>query len=134
MPQHIVIVGGGVGGTIVANLLARTLHAQEAEVTLIDSSGQHVYMPLWLYMPFNQLPAQSDQLVRREQGLLNKHVRLVVGDVKKIDVNNREVLVAHRNGAEASGATMESYPYEYLILATGARLALADLSGLGAPE
>ena len=30
MPQHILIVGGGVGGTIVANLLARALHHQEA--------------------------------------------------------------------------------------------------------
>ena len=34
MTQRIVIVGGGVGGTIVANLLARTFHSDEAQVTL----------------------------------------------------------------------------------------------------
>ncbi len=28
MPQHVLIVGGGVGGTIVANLLARSTEAQ----------------------------------------------------------------------------------------------------------
>ena len=60
MPQHILIVGGGVGGTIVANLLARSLHHQEAEITLIDSTGNHVYMPGWLYLPFNQVSAQSE--------------------------------------------------------------------------
>ena len=128
MPQRIVIIGGGVGGTIVANLLARTLHAQEAEITLIDGSGKHVYMPLWLYMPFNQMSEESDQLVRSEQSLLNKHVHLVVGDVKTIDTNNQEVLVANHEG------TSTSYPYEYLVLATGAQLALSDLNGLSEQE
>jgi sulfide:quinone oxidoreductase len=130
MPQRILIIGGGVGGTIVANLLARSLHAKEAEITLIDGSGKHVYMPLWLYMPFNQLSAESNQLVRNEQGLLNKHVHLVVGEVKNIDTNNREVRVAHHEGTP----TMASYPYDYLVLATGATLALSDLSGLGEQE
>ena len=46
MPQHIVIVGGGVGGTIVANLLARHLHLQETKVTLIENTGKHAYMPI----------------------------------------------------------------------------------------
>jgi len=138
MPQRILIVGGGVGGTIVANLLARSLHTQEAEITLIDGSGKHVYMPLWLYMPFNQMSAKSDQLVRNEEDLLNKHVHLVLGDVKKIDTINREVLVAHHEGiptiAGTGGATTASYTYDYLVLATGAHLALSDLSGLSEQE
>lgn len=70
MPKHVLIVGGGVGGTIVANLLARSLHGQEAEITVIDSTGNHVYMPGWLYLPFNRLEANSDHLVRPERHLL----------------------------------------------------------------
>ena len=70
MKQRILIVGGGVGGTIVANILARTLHADEAEITLIEKMGNHVYMPTWLYMPFNHLDADSEQLVRPERSLL----------------------------------------------------------------
>src|ERR1700747_2577999 len=98
MPQHIVIVGGGVGGTIVANLLARSLHRDEAEITLIDSTGKHVYMPGWLYMPFNDIGADDDQLIRSERGLLNHHVHLVTGEVEKIDTKNRELRVHHSAG------------------------------------
>lgn len=65
MPQHIVIVGGGVGGTIVANLLARHLHLQETKVTLIENTGKHAYMPGWLYMPFNHDKIDSDHIIIR---------------------------------------------------------------------
>jgi len=134
MPQHILIVGGGVGGTIVANLLARSLHRQEAEITLIDSTGKHVYMPGWLYLPFNQLSAQSDQLIRPERDLLNHHVHLVIGDVQKIDTQNRELHVRQSVGLDeivgTGGASEAVYPYDYLVLATGARLVPADLPGL----
>ena len=59
MLKHVMIVGGGVGGTIVANLLARHLSPSEAQVTLIESTGKHAYMPGWLYMPFNREGADS---------------------------------------------------------------------------
>src|SRR5215467_6993038 len=134
MPRHIVIVGGGVGGTIVANLLARSLHHDEAAITLIDSTGKHAYMPGWLYMPFNQVSAQSDQLIRPERDLLSSHVHLATGHVQKIDVQNHELHVHHSQGLDeivgTGGASEAVYPYDYLVLATGARLVPADLPGL----
>src|SRR5438105_11388145 len=114
MPKHVVIVGGGVGGTIVANLLARSLHHNEAEITLIDSTGKHAYMPGWLYLPFNQLSAESDQLIRPERGLLNHHVHLVTGEVHKIDQENRELHVHQSAGLDeivgTGGASEAVYP------------------------
>ena len=134
MPEHIMIVGGGVGGTILANLLARSLSQQEAEVTLLDSTGKHAYMPGWLYLPFNQLDLESDQLVRPEQTLLHHHVHLVVGEVQQIDTRNRELHVRHSSEQTAiggtGGASEAVYPYDYLVLATGARLVPSDLPGL----
>src|SRR5207302_2601723 len=113
MAQHILIVGGGVGGTIVANLLARSLHRQEAEITLIDSTGKHAYMPGWLYLPFNQVSAESDQLIRPERDLLNHYVHLVTGDVQKIDQENRELHVRQSVGLDeivGTGGASEAVP------------------------
>ncbi len=130
MAQRIVIVGGGVGGTIVANVAARALHRDEAEITVIDATGDHVYMPGWLYLPFNG--GDGVELSRPERSLLNRHVRLMTGDVAAIDTDRRELTV-HPNGASRTlraGADQTTVPYDYLVLATGARLAPEDLPGL----
>ena len=134
MPQHVMIVGGGVGGTIVANLLARHLHPVDAQITLIESTGKHAYMPGWLYMPFNQDSMESEHIVRYERDLLDKHVRHIRGTVTSIDTQNRELNVHYSPGLDeivgTGGAIEAIYAYDYLVLATGARLAPEDLSGL----
>ncbi|HEX6799071.1 MAG TPA: FAD/NAD(P)-binding oxidoreductase, partial [Ktedonobacterales bacterium] len=134
MTKRIVIVGGGVGGTIVANVVARALHRDEAEITVIDATGDHVYMPGWLYLPFNS--GEGVELSRPERTLLNRHVQLITGDVTRIDTERRELTV-RTNGAslplrDLSGAEERAAPmsYDYLVLATGARLAPEDLPGL----
>ena len=132
MSQRIVIVGGGVGGTIVANVAARALHRDEAEITVIDATGDHVYMPGWLYLPFNG--SDGIELSRPERTLLNHHVQLLTGEVTTIDAERRELTV-HPNGMSrplrglASG-DQAVVPYDYLVLATGSRLAPEDLPGL----
>ena len=132
MPQRIVIVGGGVGGTIVANLLSRHLSTDQAEVTVIDATGQHVYMPGWLYLPFNS--HEGLELSRGERSLLNRHAELVTGSVTAIDTRNRELTVQRAPLADSRGAqsavSEATYPYDYLVLGTGARLAPEDLPGL----
>ena len=134
MPQHVMIVGGGVGGTIVANLLARHLESHDATVTLIESTGKHAYMPGWLYMPFNHEGLESEQILRDEWSLLNRHVQHIRGTVSSIDTRNRELRVHSGLGLDeivgTGGAVEATYSYDYLVLATGARLATEDLSGL----
>src|SRR5262249_7025010 len=134
MSQRIVIVGGGVGGTIVANVAARALHRDEAEITVIDATGEHVYMPGWLYLPFNG--GEGLELSRPERTLLNRHVRLVTGEVASIDTKRRELTV-QANGARRAlrdlaraEQSVTTVRYDYLVLATGARLAPDDLPGL----
>ncbi|MBX5457510.1 MAG: FAD-dependent oxidoreductase, partial [Thermogemmatispora sp.] len=131
MPRQIIIIGGGVGGTITANMLARQLRPHEAEITLIDSTGRHVYMPFWLYMPFNDSDSESRLLVRDEQTLLHQRVHLLIGQVEQIDVTNHQVHVYQSGALEPAGGRRESIlVYDDLVLATGARLAFADLPGL----
>lgn len=126
MPQQIVIIGGGVGGTIVANVTARALGAEEAQITLIDATGQHVYMPGWLYLPFNS--AEGIELSRPERSLLHHRVHMMVGVVERIDPKERGVHV-RRVTAGGESAT-EVVPYDHLVIATGAKLAPQDMPGL----
>jgi sulfide:quinone oxidoreductase len=114
---RIVILGGGVGGTIVANLLARKLTRRQAAITLIDRTGIHVYQPGWLYVPFGGDPPERWE--RPERSLLSRKVDLVVGDAARIDRDGRAVEMA-------DGTT---HPYDYLVIATGARLAPETVPG-----
>lgn len=91
MPQHIVIVGGGVGGTIVANVVARALHADQADVMIVDATGQHQHVPGWLYLPFNS--HEGLELTRNERTLLNRRVKLVIGQLSHIDTAAREITI-----------------------------------------
>lgn len=105
-----------------------------AEISLIDSTGMHAYMPGWLYLPFHQMEADDNQLIRPERGLLNNHVHLVTGEVQHIDTHDRELHVQHALDRDeivgTGGANSATYPYDYLVLATGARLVPSDLPGL----
>jgi sulfide:quinone oxidoreductase len=115
--HEIVVLGGGVGGTLAANLLARRLTRRQAHITLIDRSGRHVYQPGWLYIPFGGAPPES--LERSERALLSKKVTLAIGDVARIDRAARQIEMA--DGLR--------FPFDTLIIATGARLAPETVPG-----
>lgn len=118
MPSHeIVVLGGGVGGTLVANLLARKLNRRQAHITVLDRTGRHVYQPGWLYIPFGGEP--PERLERSERTLLSRKVALEVGDVRQIDRAAQQIVMA-------DGRT---FPYDTLIIATGARLAPEAVPG-----
>jgi sulfide:quinone oxidoreductase len=112
--QRIVVLGGGVGGTLAANLVARRLKAEirrgDATVTVIDDSGEHIYQPGYMYIAMgNERP---ERLKRPERSLLDREVELVVGRAVEIDVAGRRVVL---EGGQELG-------YEQLVLATGSRI------------
>jgi len=112
--QRILIVGGGVGGTLTANLLVRRLgrriKAGDVQVTVVDATGQHVYQPGFMYIAMGG--ERAERLERKERSLLDKRVQLVVGKVGRID-------------EAAQVVTLEDglpLPYDYLVLASGSRI------------
>ena len=116
MSHRILILGGGVGGTLVANLLARKLR-RAAEITVVDATGHHVYQPGWLYLPFGE--EKPEHLTRPERRLLRRSVRLVTHEAETIDPAAKTVRLA--NGDEL--------PYDTLVIATGASLAPETVPG-----
>lgn len=117
-PKRILILGGGVGGTLVANLLSRKLGREEADITVVDETGRHTYQPGFLYLAFGALRAAD--LSRPERALLHDRVHLVQGRVERIDPDRREVRMAGE-------ATL---PYDYLVIATGSHLDEDAVPGL----
>ncbi len=115
--KKVVILGGGVGGTIVANLLAKKLRPDEAEITVVDKTGKHVYQPGFVYIAFEH--QEPKKLVRDERKLLRKRVKLVLGEAVKIDADGRKVHLA-------DGQVLD---YDRLVVALGARLTPDDLPG-----
>lgn len=112
--DRIVILGGGVGGTLTANLLARRLRSRidrnEVDLTLVDAQGAHVYQPGFMYIAMGG--EREERLSRPEQALLDAPVSLLVDRAVGVDEFHRVVKLA-------GGA---SVPYDYLVLATGARI------------
>ncbi|HWH37039.1 MAG TPA: FAD/NAD(P)-binding oxidoreductase [Candidatus Limnocylindrales bacterium] len=112
--QRVLILGGGVGGTIVANLLARRLRRQidagDVDITLIDRLGEHVYQPGFMYIAMGG--ERAERLSRPERSLLDERVQLIVGEVVEIKEHERSVRLAdgHWRG------------YEQLVIATGSRI------------
>jgi sulfide:quinone oxidoreductase len=120
----IAILGGGVGGTVLANLLSRELNEEEAHIVLIDKSGHHIYQPGWLYLPFNgQSP---DHLERAERNLLRHRVELLIGEAQEIDLAQHKLHLA----SAVERSEIGTVHYDYLVFASGARVVPEDLTGL----
>jgi sulfide:quinone oxidoreductase len=112
--QRIVILGGGVGGTLTANLLIKKLRRQvksgAVQITVVDQTGQHTYQPGFMYIAMGG--ERADRLQRPERSLLDKQITLLVGEVARIDESTQTVFLA--DGLPVG--------YDYLVLATGSRL------------
>jgi len=68
MTERIVVLGGGTGGTVLANKLASKLDTGDAAVTLVDETGVHVYKPVWLYVAFGDAEPADDEMVSSVAG------------------------------------------------------------------
>jgi sulfide:quinone oxidoreductase len=120
--QRIVIVGGGVGGTLVANLVSRKLSNAidrgDVSVTVVDIVGEHTYQPGFMYIAMGH--QKPEGLVRPERGLLDKRVRLEVGEVTRVDEASQLVELA-------DGSRLY---YDQLIVASGSRILPEMVDGL----
>src|SRR5690348_3721682 len=116
MGNDVVILGGGVGGTIVANLVAKGA-GDHANVTVVDPTGVHIYQPGFLYVAVGRERAQA--LQRPEAQLLRHDIELVVDRATRVDPAARQVVLE-------SGRTLR---YDELLLATGSRTVMGEVPG-----
>jgi NADH:ubiquinone reductase (H+-translocating) len=103
---RVVILGGGFGGLNAA----LGLRNAPVDVTIVDRRNYHLFQPLLYQVATAGLsPAQIAMPIRRILAS-QKNVTVLMEKVEGVDTGSRTVLTANRH-----------LPYDYLIIATGAR-------------
>lgn len=103
---RVIIVGAGFGGL----QAARALKDAPVHVTVVDRQNHHLFQPLLYWVATAGLsPADISSPIR---AILKrqKNAEVVMAEVTGIDLDQQRVLMGER-----------AIPYDYLILATGAR-------------
>jgi sulfide:quinone oxidoreductase len=109
MGKNIVILGGGVGGLVSANILRKKL-SSEHRVILIDKEEKYLFYPSLLWLLFGKRRTAE---IQRNLNLLTKRgIEFIRGEIEEISVEKRYVVVDKRD-----------IPYDYLIISLGAVLA-----------
>jgi sulfide:quinone oxidoreductase len=116
--QNLVILGGGTGGTIMANRLRRLYARDDLEITVVDRDNIHVYQPGLLFVPFGLSAPEEIERPRGRQ--LHAGINFHEVEITGVDVEGRLVHLA--DGSELA--------YDVLVVATGARLVAEETEGL----
>ena len=120
-PKRIVILGGGTGGTLVANRLRRMFSSMDMAITVVDQDDRHVYQPGLLFVPFGL--SHAEDIVRPRRRQLHDGICFCESAIERVDIEANEVRLT-------DGTTLG---YEVLIVATGATLVPEETEGLTGP-
>ncbi len=122
MAKHILIVGGGVGGTMLANQLVSKLYPEilrdQVRITLLSNSPDHYYKPAFMYVAFDLF--FQDELKRPERSLLRPEIDFQVQEVTRFEFAAQTL---HTRSGKRFG-------YDFLVIATGCVPAPERIEGL----
>ncbi|MHA2092763.1 MAG: NAD(P)/FAD-dependent oxidoreductase, partial [Candidatus Kariarchaeaceae archaeon] len=110
-----VILGGGTGGVVVANTLAKKI-GKENDIIVIDKQENHVFNPSLLWIIDGS--REGEQIQRPLSRLQRKGITFVKADVLNINFEGKNV--------STSGGEFE---YDFLVVALGATMYPSRLSG-----
>jgi sulfide:quinone oxidoreductase len=116
----ILIVGGGFGGVMAAESLAKQV-SEEHQITLVSRSRKFLFYPDLVHLAFGKCEPDDISFDLRE-AMLDRRIRFIEGEVARVDPHDRRVIMAH-------GEIEGEIPYDYLICALGRRLATEQIAG-----
>ena len=115
--KHLVILGHGTGGTIIAAKMRQRLAEKDWQITVIDRDWQHHYQPGWLFIPFGIYTAAD--CVKPKAKFVPPGVNFVLDEISEIDPVKKQVKTRR-----------DTYAYDWLVVATGARIMLDEVEGM----
>lgn len=117
---RVLVLGGGFGGVVAAERLAKLLPA-EHQLTLVSRDSRFVFYPALVRLAFGGCEPDDISFDLRE-AMLDRRVRFVEAEVARVNTEERYVRLAH-------GDIVGDMPYDYLIFALGRRLATESVPG-----
>lgn len=117
---NILILGGGFGGIVAAEQLARSL-GDEHQITLVSRDRNFVFYPDLVKVAFGKYEPEDVSFDLRE-AMLNRRVRFIQGEVARVDPQSRRAILGR-------GEVIGELSYDYLVFALGRRLATEQISG-----
>ncbi|MDG2394785.1 FAD/NAD(P)-binding oxidoreductase [Candidatus Thioglobus sp.] len=115
---HVVVIGASTGGLPFAYDIKKTL-GTEHKVTVISNNPNFNFIPSnpWLAVGWRREDDISFELAPH---LKHKDINFIVGEATEIKPNVNQVMVGN-----------QTVDYDYLVLATGPKLAFDEVPGLG---
>jgi sulfide:quinone oxidoreductase len=121
MTRHVVILGGGTGGTLAANRLRRRFRTDELAITVVDQDDRHVYQPGLLFVPFGL--THVEDIVRPRQRQLRGGIDFIQQGIDHVEIDTSMVQLDDDT----------TLAYDLLVVATGATLVPEETEGLTGP-
>lgn len=118
--RKIVILGAGTAGTMMLNRFSNVLDKKEWQVSIVDQEETHYYQPGLLFIPFGIYNRRD--VVKPKRDFFPPGVDVIVSPIDRIETDKNRVLLAN-------GAVL---PYDFLIVATGAKIRPEQTEGLHA--
>jgi sulfide:quinone oxidoreductase len=112
------ILGGGTGGTLMANKLVRRLDLHEWKIMVVDQDETHYYQPGFLFIPFGIY--KPGDVVKKKKTFLPSNVEFIVAKIEKVSPDENRVTLE-------GGRVLN---YDALIVATGTDIHPEEIEGL----
>lgn len=116
--KHLLILGAGTAGTMLANKLRPRLPKQTWQITIVDQHSIHFYQPGFLFIPFGIYNKQD--VMKSKRRFIPDGVSLIISKIEHVDALQNQVLLEH-------GGII---PYDFLIIATGTHPTPEETPGL----
>ncbi|MFZ1826222.1 MAG: FAD/NAD(P)-binding oxidoreductase [Chitinophagales bacterium] len=116
--KKLLILGAGTGGTMMANKMRKDLDRNEWDITIVDEDKVHYYQPAFLFIPFGIY--KKEDAFKPKINFLPAGVNRIFSKIEKIDAENNTVSLN-------DGKTLL---YDFLIIATGTRIAPEETPGM----
>lgn len=116
--KKLVILGAGTAGTMMLNKLSNVLDKNQWHITIVDQYETHYYQPGFLFIPFG-IYSRKD-VIKPKRDFFPPNTDVVMSEIERIDPANNRVLLKNN----------QVLTYDYLIVATGAKIAPEQTEGL----